>query len=432
MLIATLMMPTGIPAQTTWAEADSVPVFTQAELAQMLAPIALYPDSLIAKILMASTYPLEVVEAERWVRGNPEVTGEALDIALEDKDWDPSVKSLCHFPDVLFAMSDKLDQTTKLGDAYLAQREDVMATIQMLRRKAEEQGNLNSTQQQKVVVEREYIRIEPAQPTVVYVPVYNPLYVYGPWWYPAYRPWYWYYPPGVVITGGHVFFGRGFSIGVGLFSWSWFDWPARRIYVDYARWPHFRRRPYLGYAPGKHYWRHRPDHRRGVAYRDRITSERFGQRRPESSSFDRERRGYPERTQGYRTNEPSRRSYQEQNQRPETRRRIERESVRREPSERTYNTRQSEPSLRPYQEQNRQFEPRQRIERERVPSTTRRETSFGGIGQGNFERRAAERGAQSRGSSVSAPRGYDARRPMGVPRSGSYPQRGYQGGGQRR
>ena len=114
----------------------------------MLAPIALYPDSLIAQILMASTYPLEMVEAERWLRQNKELKGDALDDALQEKTWDPSVQSLCHFPDVLFAMSDKLDQTRKLGDAFLSQEDDVMATIQELRRKAEEQGNLKTTKEQ--------------------------------------------------------------------------------------------------------------------------------------------------------------------------------------------------------------------------------------------------------------------------------------------
>jgi hypothetical protein len=128
-IIAMLVIPPGTLAQDS-EETEQTDRFKKEELTQMLAPIALYPDSLIAQILMASTYPLEIVEAERWLGQNKELKGDALDEALKDKTWDPSVKSLCHFPDVLFAMSDKLDQTRKLGDAFLGQEDEVMATIQ--------------------------------------------------------------------------------------------------------------------------------------------------------------------------------------------------------------------------------------------------------------------------------------------------------------
>jgi hypothetical protein len=176
MIIAMFVITTEIPAQDA-GETEEAYRFKKEELTQMLAPIALYPDSLIAQILMASTYPLEVVEAERWLRQNKELKGNALDEALKEKTWDPSVKSLCHFPDVLFAMSNKLDQTRKLGDAFLGQEDEVMATIQDLRLKAQEQGNLKTTEEQKVIVEREIVRIEPAYPEVVYVPVYDPMYM---------------------------------------------------------------------------------------------------------------------------------------------------------------------------------------------------------------------------------------------------------------
>jgi len=222
-IITMLVMPPGISAQD-FGEAEQTERFKKEELDQMLAPIALYPDSLIAQILMASTYPLEVVEAERWLRQNKHLKGDELNNALLKKTWDPSIKSLCHFPDVLFAMSDKLDQTRKLGDAFLSQEDDVMATIQELRQKARDQGNLKTTKEQQVIVEREIIRIEPADPAVVYVPVYDPLYVYGPWWYPLYPPYYWYYPPGFVVTSGFISFGPRFFIGIGLFPWAWFDW----------------------------------------------------------------------------------------------------------------------------------------------------------------------------------------------------------------
>ena len=258
----------------------------------MLAPIALYPDSLIAQILMASTYPIEVVEAERWMKQNKNLKGDELDKALQEKTWDSSVKSLCHFPEVLYAMSDKLEQTTKLGDAFLSQQDDVMDTIQELRRKAQEQGNLKTTKEQKVIVEKEVIRIEPADPQVIYVPVYDPLYVYGPWWYPAYPPYYWYYPPGVFITSGIIGFGFGIFVGLGISSWSWFDWHHHHIYVDRHKTRHFNRFDRGRWDFDRHVWRHEPDHRRGVAYRDRATSQRFGV--PSSRTFraSPEARGY--------------------------------------------------------------------------------------------------------------------------------------------
>ena len=186
-IITLLVMPTGIMAQETGDSAQGYK-FSKEELTQMLAPIALYPDALTAQILMASTYPLEVVEAERWRSQDLQLQGADLDNALLDKSWDPSVKALCHFPDILKAMSDKLDQTRKLGDAFLGQEEEVLATVQELRNKAREQGHLNTTNEQKVIDEEGNIKIEPANPEVVYVPVYDPFYVYGPWWYPAYPP----------------------------------------------------------------------------------------------------------------------------------------------------------------------------------------------------------------------------------------------------
>jgi len=145
MIISMLVIAPGIPAQD-FEQPEQTVRFSKEELNQMLAPIALYPDSMIAQILMASTYPLEVVQADRWVQQNKNLTGDALNDTLKEKLWDPSIKSLCHFPDVLFAMSDKLDQTSKLGDAFLSQNDDVMATIQQLRKKAEGQGNLKTTQ----------------------------------------------------------------------------------------------------------------------------------------------------------------------------------------------------------------------------------------------------------------------------------------------
>jgi hypothetical protein len=170
-----LLLPLGVAAQAQPAAAQAQPAakpLSKAELDQLVAPIALYPDALLAQILMASTYPLEIVGAARWSQANPKVAGKALEDAMQKQAWDPSVKSLAAFPQVLGMMSDKLDWTQKLGDAFLGQRADTMKTVQSLRLKAQQAGNLKSTAELKVVVEKQVIIIEPAT-TVVYVPVYN-------------------------------------------------------------------------------------------------------------------------------------------------------------------------------------------------------------------------------------------------------------------
>ena len=197
-------------------QSGQAPVFKPEELEQILAPIALYPDSLVAQILMASTYPLEVVQADRFAKQNASLKGEALTKALEAQSWDPSVKSLVNFPQVLTMMSEQLEWTQKLGDAFLEQQKPVMDTIQSLRAKAQAAGNLKTTKEQTVIVEEKIIKIEPASPQVIYVPSYNPTVVYGAWPYPTYPP-YSYYPPGYVATSMFAFgAGVGHGRGVGL------------------------------------------------------------------------------------------------------------------------------------------------------------------------------------------------------------------------
>ena len=195
-LVLALVLMVAVPPGTFGQQA-APPVFKPEELEQILAPIALYPDSLLAQIFMASTYPLEIVQADRWAKQNTTLKADALTAALEKQPWDPSVKSLVNFPQVLTMMSEKLDWTQKLGDAFLAQQKDVMATVQTLRKKAVEAGNLKTTKEQQVIVEKETIIIQSASPQVVYVPTYNPTVVYGAWPYPAYPPAP-YYPPGYV------------------------------------------------------------------------------------------------------------------------------------------------------------------------------------------------------------------------------------------
>ena len=210
-----------LPA-TLFAQQAPAKVFKQEELDQLLAPIALYPDDLLTQILMASTYPLEVVQAERWAKQNKSLKGDALKSALEKQSWDDSVKALAPFPDVLTMMSEKLEWTQKLGDAFLAQQKDVMDTVQKLRRKAAEAGNLKSSKEQEVKKEGDIIIVQAANPQVVYVPAYNPTVVYGAWAYPAYPPYPVYaYPPGAALFT----FTMGVAVGAA--------WHGHGCHADY-------------------------------------------------------------------------------------------------------------------------------------------------------------------------------------------------------
>ena len=259
--------------------------FKQEELDQLLAPVALYPDSLLAQIFMASTYPLEVVQAERWAKENKDLKGEALTSALEKENWDPSVKSLVNFPQVLEMMNEKLDWTQKLGDAFLAQQKDVMDTVQKLRAKAEAKGNLKSNEEQKVVVEKETqtIIIESANPQVVYVPTYNPTVVYGAWWYPSYPPYY-YYPPGYVAGAALFSFGVGVAVGAAWgYAWGHCNWRGGDVNIDINRNTNinhnidrskYQNRVTTGQS-GRAEWKHDPEHRKGVSYRDQRTAQKF-------------------------------------------------------------------------------------------------------------------------------------------------------------
>ena len=192
-----LMIPVTLLAPATLLAQDlprPIP-FSNAELEQLAAPVALYPDPLLAQVMMAATYPVEVVQAARFVQANPSLRDSRLDDALRYQNWDDSVKALAQFPQILAMMDDKIDWTQRLGDAFLAQEQDLMDAVQVLRARAQAQGTLSSSPQQVVRVQAPYIYIEPASPQVIYVPVYNPLIVFGPWPYPAYRPYY-YHPVG--------------------------------------------------------------------------------------------------------------------------------------------------------------------------------------------------------------------------------------------
>jgi hypothetical protein len=273
------------------------------ELAQLLAPIALYPDDLVSQILMASTYPLEIVQADRWAKSHQQSAGDVLAKQLEKENWDPSVKSLVNFPEVLAKMSEKLELTTKIGDAFLAQQKDVMDTIQELRKKAYDAGNLKTTKEQKVVVEKAVIVIQPADPQVVYVPTYSSTVVYGAWPYPAYPPYY-YYPPPPPAYPPAGYFAAGVAVGLAWgYAWGHCDWHGGDVNynvnqnvninnkIDRSKYQNRDRVNALD-SSGRGNWKHNPEHRKGVAYKDNATAKKFGQSPSRSMEGRREARGY--------------------------------------------------------------------------------------------------------------------------------------------
>jgi len=258
------------------AFAQERPAFSPEQLDQMLAPIALYPDPLLSQILMAATYPLEVVQAARWSRANPHLKGQDAVRAVEAMDWDPSVKSLVAFPQVLHRMDEQLDWTERLGEAFLAQETHVMNSIQGLRQKAEQAGTLRSNEQMRVTRQDDHILIEPAYPQVVYVPYYNPAVVYGSWWWPAYPPVYWGPPPGYyawpAFSSG-FFWGAGVAISRRIF-FGHFDWRHRHVnVVNVVHQPSLHTVPIS--KPVK--WQHDPVHRRNVPFRHTVWRQPAGQ-----------------------------------------------------------------------------------------------------------------------------------------------------------
>ncbi|MGA2099124.1 MAG: DUF3300 domain-containing protein [Candidatus Acidiferrum sp.] len=217
------------PAEQATVQDAHAPQYTQQtpeQLQQLVAPIALYPDSLVAQILAGATFPEQVVEADRWVQAHQELKGDALAQAVDQQPWDPSIKALTAFPTVLGNMDKNLSWTSSLGDAYYNQQQDLMDAVQLMRRRAQDSGNLKSTEQQTVKTDNSNIVIEPADPQIVYVPAYDPWVVYGgpilawPGWYPY---------PGIWYEGPYLSWGIGFGIGFYAgFGWGWggwgFDW----------------------------------------------------------------------------------------------------------------------------------------------------------------------------------------------------------------
>ena len=216
---------------------------TPAQLQQLVAPIALYPDALVAQILAAATYPDQVVEADRWIQQHSDLKGDQLGQAVDQQSWDPSVKALVEFPSVLANMDKNLSWTSSLGDAYVNQQQEVMNAVQVLRKAATKAGNLKSTPQENVTQQGQVIVVEPTNPQVVYVPEYDPWVVYGT---PlvAWPGWYWY--PGLFVPAPGILFGVGYPIGFfGGFGWGWHHWGSdwhhhtiiynRNVYISHSR-----------------------------------------------------------------------------------------------------------------------------------------------------------------------------------------------------
>ncbi len=250
------------------------------QLNNLVAPIALYPDNLLSQLLVASTYPLEVVEAGQWLQQNRGLAGSQLVDAARQQNWDPSIQALVVFPDVLNRLASDVQWTTALGNAFLAQQPDVMSAVQRLRSEARASGKLNSTQQQNVTTQTQdgqtAIDIQPTNPQVVYVPVYNPEYIWGP-------PVYGYYPPlfypGFAFGFGFgpgIFLG-GFFGGLGWGGWGWGpNWFGGAIFTNAFFFNHYGF--HGGFGPGFRggVWAHNPEHRMGVPYSNRAVASRFG------------------------------------------------------------------------------------------------------------------------------------------------------------
>ena len=216
------------------AQASRSDLYTDAEIDALLAPIALYPDTVLSQVLVAATYPDEVEEAASWSRRHPQYHGQEAVEAVDDEDWHASVKALVAFPDILARMHDDPDWTQDLGDAFAGQQSDVMDRVQYLRDRADASGNLDSLDHVRVVRESEYIYLEPTVSDVVYVPYYDPLVVYGSWWWPAYPPhcWAWWGGRPAYYYGSGWYWGIGFHVGPAFYAYHRFDWPARRVIVS--------------------------------------------------------------------------------------------------------------------------------------------------------------------------------------------------------
>ena len=277
------------------AQAQEPSPFKDEELDQMLAPIALYPDSLLSQILMASTYPADVKAAAEWSRAHPDEKGDAAVTKVDGQEWDPSVKSLVAFPQVLAMMRERPSDVQRLGDAFLAEPTRVMDRVQFLRTKAQQAGNLKSTEQQKVATQtvetKQVIVIEPAQPQTVYVPVYQPSVVYGSWMYPSYPPYYWppppYYYPGASFVGG-VIWGAA-VVGISNSLWGGIGWGRNEVNINVNRYNNINVNNRI--SNNNNTFVHNANRRGDVPYRDSKSREQYGKKQLAGADSRQEFRG---------------------------------------------------------------------------------------------------------------------------------------------
>jgi hypothetical protein len=363
-----------------------VPVLNANQLDDLVAPIALYPDPLISQILVASTYPLEVVEAYQWLQRNPGISGPALTQAAESQNWDPSVQALVMFPDVLKRLNEDVAWTTNLGNAFLAQQADVMGAVQRMRQLAEQNGKLASTAQQQVLTTTDngqpVVQIVPTNPNVIYVPTYDPAWVWGP---PIYYPYpRWYYGPSVGF-----YFGTGIPVGLflgfgwgGWGGWGWHPyWGSRTVIVNNAFIHRYNfNTAHLATLRGTTVWSHDSFHRQGVPYPSRTLNSRY--RADVRENLRPRFGGFPAQPQA-RTFAPAPgRTYTPQTraQAPETRTFTPRPGVQTVMPRQSMGTRPAAPTPPP------NFQPRGR-------------SAFGGIENGNSARFHTDRGYSSLGPS---------------------------------
>jgi hypothetical protein len=283
---AVLLLPGNVPLVAGQGEQQAQPAEQSVkiptdQLDSLVAPIALYPDPLLSQTLVASTYPLEIIQLQQWLEKNKNLKDQALLDAVEKQPWDPSIKAMAGLPDLVNRLAGDIQWTTDLGNAFLAQQGDVMDAVQRMRSKAEANGSLQSNDKQKVETRVEenksVIVIEQANPAVVYVPSYNPVAVYGPAVYPYPPIYYPAYAPGAVIASSAISFGAGVAMGA-FWSGGW-GWGAGWGHndIDINRNNTFNRNTNINTALGtRNTWQHNPQHRGGAPYADRATANRFG------------------------------------------------------------------------------------------------------------------------------------------------------------
>ena len=282
LMMAQVQAPAPVSGQQAPVQAQMLPA---EQLNDLVAPIALYPDALLSQVLVASTYPLEVVEAQQWLQRNGNLKGQQLTEAARQQNWDASVQALVTFPDVLAKMNQDVQWTTALGNAFLAQQSDVMAAVQGMRARAQSNGRLSTTPQQTVTTETQggqaAIEIAPADPQVIYVPQYDPAYVWGPPVWGAYPPLYYAgygYGFGPGIDLGFYLGGWG-GWGYGGWGWGWGpNWFGRSVFINGGFFNRYGYRGglYAGGLSGRSAWQHDASHRLGVSYPNGQLAARYG------------------------------------------------------------------------------------------------------------------------------------------------------------